>query len=358
MKYGDFSSKVVEWYQEHHRSLPWRETRDPYKIWLSEIILQQTRVLQGLPYYLEFVRQYPTVKALAGAAERDILRLWQGLGYYSRARNLRKCAVAVVRNNNGNFPKTFLQLKELPGIGSYTAAAIASFSFDEQVAVVDGNVFRVLARIFGVTENILSSKGRRVFDQLANRLIPATNPGLHNQAVMEFGAIHCTPRDPHCADCVFRRTCVAFREKTQGILPVKSKPRKPIHRYFHYFVVRKNDKLRMSERKNRDIWTGLYDFPLHESKKPLTNEGIRRMVESKDKIFRDPRASYSVSSPYRQTLTHQVIHARFISMAHGKGSINSTHQVGSDSTFYSVNEIAALPKPVLISRYLRDTGFL
>ena len=208
MKYRVLSSKVVEWYEEHRRPLPWRRTRDPYRIWLSEIILQQTRVSQGLPYYKKFIQRYPTVQSLAVATERDVLRLWQGLGYYSRARNLRKCAITVLKDYNGKFPDNFTELKLRPGIGDYTAAAIASFSFGEPVAVLDGNVFRVLSRLFGIHDEVSSSVGKKKFATLANQLVPVDNPGQHNQAMMEFGALHCTPANPLCADCSLKTVCI------------------------------------------------------------------------------------------------------------------------------------------------------
>jgi A/G-specific adenine glycosylase len=358
MKFGDFSSKVVEWYQEHHRALPWRSTKDPYKVWLSEIILQQTRVLQGLPYYLEFVRRYPTVRALASASEREILRLWQGLGYYSRARNLRKCALTVVKDHKARFPNSFEKLKTLPGIGDYTAAAIASFSFDEPVAVVDGNVFRVLSRVFGLEDNIMSPGGKKTFTLLANRLLSKTDPGLHNQAMMEFGAMQCTPRNPKCEDCVMKRNCVAYRQGSQLSFPVKEKPRKRAHRYFYYLVARDKTKLRMSERKNQDIWKGLFDFPLLQTRKQLSKPEIFRLLGLHILKSKEKNDAPVISQEYRHILTHQVIHARFISMDYKKNNPAFLNGNGKDSAFYSVKEIASLPKPVLISRYLRDNHFL
>ncbi len=199
-----FSDKVVEWYKLNKRDLPWRETQDPYKVWLSEIILQQTRVNQGMPYYLKFLETFPTIQALASATEHEVLRLWQGLGYYTRARNLHKCAKVVVSRYGGRFPDNFKSLLELPGVGEYTAAAIASFSFKEPVAVVDGNVFRVLARVFGIENEINSPEGKKVFTTLANSLISKKFPDFHNQAIMEFGAVHCVPKNPSCPTCHFQ----------------------------------------------------------------------------------------------------------------------------------------------------------
>ena len=218
-----FSKKIVEWYLRNKRNLPWRDTTDPYKIWLSEIILQQTRVSQGLPYYEKFVQTYPTVRSLATAPQDKVMRLWQGLGYYTRARNLHKCSKQIVALLDGTFPDNFAALKKLPGVGDYTAAAIASFAFGEAVAVVDGNVFRVLSRIFGIDAPIDSLQGRHVFIRLANELISQDQPGSHNQAVMEFGATFCVPLNPPCYECIFKSSCFAFQKGMQSSLPVKAK---------------------------------------------------------------------------------------------------------------------------------------
>ncbi|HYG19647.1 MAG TPA: A/G-specific adenine glycosylase, partial [Ohtaekwangia sp.] len=235
-----FPDKVVEWYDQNKRDLPWRQTRDPYKVWLSEVILQQTRVSQGLPYYLKFIEQYPDVHALAAASEQEVLRCWQGLGYYTRARNLHKCAKQVASAHRGIFPTSFAELKTLPGIGDYTAAAIASISFGEQVAVVDGNVFRVLARIFGIDKPINSPEGKNHFSTLANALISKhPQPDIYNQAVMEFGALHCVPKNPLCDSCPFKGICVAAMQELQHALPVKLKAKPVRKRYFNYFVIRK-----------------------------------------------------------------------------------------------------------------------
>ena len=354
MKDRDFSSKIVEWYGEHHRQLPWRKTRDAYKIWLSEIILQQTRVAQGLPYYLKFIHRYPTVSSLAAAPEREILRLWQGLGYYSRARNLRKCAKAVVDLHGAKFPDSFAQLNTLPGIGDYTAAAIASFAFDEQVAVVDGNVFRVLARVFGIQNDIASAKGKKVFAELANRIIPAANPGMHNQAVMEFGAMHCLPRNPKCETCPFKRVCFASQRDLQQFLPVKEKAKKQKPRYFYYLVARHAQKILMKERGPGDIWTGLFDFPLIETESRVPANQIRRLLVENKFIRRDFIEKLEVSSPRKHILTHQIIHASFIELDLARTILLARGALIAGSAFYSARQIARLPKPVLISRHLEE----
>lgn len=361
-----FSEKVVEWYLEHRRALPWRNTRDPYRIWLSEIILQQTRVAQGLPYYRAFVKRYPGVRQLAAASEREVLRLWQGLGYYSRARHLRECAKTVVEDFSGKFPSTSAKLRQLKGIGDYTAAAIASFAFNEPVAVVDGNVFRVLSRVFGVREDIASSKGKKVFTALANRLVPADQPRLHNEAVMEFGALHCTPRNPACHTCPFSRVCTARREGLQQILPIKRGKVSASHRRFYYIVLRDGDRWLMRKRQGRDIWKGLFDFPLVESQATLSplkalkawreNSGISVSIHRRPFVF----------GPYRHVLTHQVIEARFVevSVAEQYGGTDELSSIARDKTlfkkegvaFYSSRQVGKLPKSVLISRYLGERG--
>src|SRR5688500_5070797 len=278
-----FSDKVVEWYNVNKRDLPWRDTKDPYKVWLSEIILQQTRVNQGMPYYLRFIEKFPNVHALASASEQEVLRLWQGLGYYTRARNLHKCAKQVVAVFNGEFPNTFENLLKLPGIGEYTAAAIASFSFKEPVAVVDGNVFRVLSRVFGIENEINSVEGKKIFTDLANSLINKKSPDFHNQAIMEFGALHCIPKSPLCLTCPFQSACVAAQRNLQSLLPRKAKSKPSRKRYFYYFVVQKGKSLLMKKRDQKDIWHGLYDFHLLERNRPIKIEKLLEEVANSSK---------------------------------------------------------------------------
>lgn len=347
-----FSKKVVRWYEKNRRDLPWRETKDPYRIWLSEIILQQTRVNQGLPYYLEFAETFPSVFDLAAAPEQKVLRLWQGLGYYTRARNLHKCAKEVVARYNGKFPKTSDELKALPGIGDYTAAAIASISFGQSVAVVDGNVFRVLARIFGIDTPINTPEGRRVFTKLANELVPKQNPDIHNQAMMEFGARFCTPRNPLCEICPFQSDCFAYKNSLQHLLPVKLQLKKARKRYFYYFAIQKGKSFLMKKREEKDIWQGLYDFVLVETKRPV--DPVKLFTEEKSlKKFKKGKLS-EISSMYKHMLSHQLIHSRFIQIRLPQNvSLN-----GSGLKFYSLKRVAELPKPVLISKFLSDYQLL
>jgi A/G-specific adenine glycosylase len=346
-----FSDKVVKWYQQNLRDLPWRQTNDPYKVWLSEVILQQTRVIQGLPYYLKFVAAYPDVMALAKAPEQEVLRLWQGLGYYTRARNLHKCAHEVASKYKGVFPASFAELKGLPGIGDYTAAAIASICFREPVAVVDGNVFRVLSRIFGIDTPINTPEGKKQFTAQANALITRRNPDIYNQAVMEFGALQCTPRNPGCETCPFGSTCFAAQKSLQDKLPVKIKGREVRKRYFNYFVFKKGNSLLMKKRQQKDIWHGLYDFYLVETQKSVKTSVL---FEADTVLQKIKTLSKSVISQkkYKHVLTHQIIISTFTVLE------QRVPQKNKDYKFYSRKMIAELPKPVLISRFLEDHQLL
>lgn len=345
----NFSHKILSWYIENKRSLPWRDTKDPYKIWLSEIILQQTRVAQGLPYYLKFVEQFPTVFSLAKAKEQDVLRLWQGLGYYSRARNLHHCAKEVVEKFQGRFPNNFQDLQKLRGIGSYTAAAVASISFLQPVAVVDGNVFRVFSRVFGIDKDISDSKTKNFFFELGNELISNEHPDEFNQAIMEFGATHCLPKNPLCNECIFKKQCIANAKDLQTVLPVKSKKQKIRKRYFYYFVIRKGNRILMRQREEKDIWQGLFDFYLIESTKP---KAIKNLL-LENEIFKKMEVG-EVSKNYKHVLSHQHLLARFISV----NSVKLSFKELKDYKYYSLNEIRKLPKPVLILQYLKDEGIL
>lgn len=260
----EFSHVLRGWYKEEKRDLPWRNTIDPYKIWLSEIILQQTRVEQGKAYYNKFIAHFPTVFELAKADEIEVLNLWQGLGYYARARNLHASAKIIVSEFSGVFPKNYQTISLLKGVGPYTAAAIASFSYNEKVSVVDGNVYRVLSRIFGIETPIDSSLGKKQFAELAQSLIDEKEPGTHNQAIMEFGALHCTPQNPNCLNCPFNQKCFAFEKKSIKNLPVKSKKIAVKNRFLNYLVFTWGNKIILQKRGDKDIWAHLFEFPLIE----------------------------------------------------------------------------------------------
>ena len=346
-----FSKKVVEWYELNKRDLPWRTTKDPYKVWLSEIILQQTRVNQGLPYYLRFIENFPDVFSLANASEQAVLRLWQGLGYYTRARNLHRCAKMVVAEYNGVFPNTFDDLRKLPGIGDYTAAAIASICFRQPVAVVDGNVYRVLSRIFGIETSITSLKGKKEFFELANALIDSKKTDVYNQGMMEFGALFCTPKNPDCQSCPFKSTCVAHKNSLQHVLPIKDKAKNSRKRYFYYFAIKKGSSFLMQQRNQKDIWHGLYDFYCIEKEKSVALSELR-----KEKGF--PKTTLkniqTETGYYKHVLSHQIIFAKFfiLEIADQKAALPDHLR------FYSKKKMAELPKPVLISRFLDDHKLL
>ena len=345
-----FSEVLIHWYHTKKRDLPWRKTKDPYKIWLSEVILQQTRVAQGSPYYEKFVENYPTVMDLANADEQEVLRLWQGLGYYSRARNMYATAKIVVNDIDGIFPNNYKGLLKLKGIGPYTAAAIASFAFNDKVAVVDGNVFRVLARVFGIETDISSHEAKNVFSELANKLISTESPSTYNQAIMEFGAIHCTPTNPDCMFCVFADSCVANAKGMQAILPIKSKKVKIRNRFFDYFVIEQNGNFLMHQRPEGDIWTGLNDFYLVENEDKLSE-----LDEIKDDFLRETLTKAIIkghSESIKHILTHQRIEARF-------WHILLSEEVAPPTgyEFYSLDEVEVLPKPILIEKYLKSSWF-
>lgn len=353
MQHLFFSQKIIAWYNSYKRDLPWRNINNPYFIWISEIILQQTRVIQGLPYYLKFIETFPTVQDLAAADEKDVLRLWQGLGYYSRARNLHTTAKIVVENYGGDFPNTYQELLKLKGIGTYTAAAIASFAFGEKVAVLDGNVYRVLSRVFGEFTDIASNEAKKVFTKIAETVLPEKNSDVHNQAIMEFGAIQCTPGMPNCMFCPLSMDCVANATGRVGMLPVKSKKTKVRERFFNYFVIEQNRNFAMHERTKKDIWSGMYDFYLKEF--------LEKMNSLEDIVVKDDFLNNLLKNSvikresivYVHILTHQKIQTKFW---HIEVSLDFAINLPSDFRWYSLNEVDDLPKSTLVNNYL--TSFI
>lgn len=306
-----FKNELIAWYRKHKRDLPWRNTKDPYQIWLSEIILQQTRVEQGLPYYLKFLEHFPTVSSFADASEDQVLHLWQGLGYYSRGRNMLKTAKNIQENMNGVFPHQYKELIKLIGIGEYTAAAISSFSSNEAKAVVDGNVYRVLARYFGIETPINSTLGKKQFQEAADELLDTNNAGEHNQAMIEFGALQCKPKNPNCAQCPFVTSCYAYKNKMVQQLPVKLKTIKIKHRYFYYFIISYQNQILIKRRDNTDIWAGLHDFPLIERENETNIDDILKQTEL-DFWFQTKFTVKSISPQIKHILTHQRLFAQFI----------------------------------------------
>lgn len=315
-----FSNKLIPWYLENKREMPWRQTTNPYFIWLSEIILQQTRVAQGLPYYIAFIETFPTIQDLAAAPEEQVLKLWQGLGYYSRARNLHSASKYVVYDCKGIFPNTYESIKKMKGVGDYTASAIASICFNESTAVVDGNVYRVLSRVFGIDTPINSASGIKEFKALSQKLIDPEKPATYNQAIMEFGAIHCKPQNPDCSQCIFNDQCLAYATNSISKLPVKINKTKIKHRYLHYLVYRsKQGETLLQQRMGKDIWQGLYEFPCIEmgqpQKQPFTLNGDRfRESAMQHSIIADYELIHIIQyneAPIIHKLSHQHLHTTF-----------------------------------------------
>jgi A/G-specific adenine glycosylase len=298
---------LTDWYYRNKRPLPWRQSKDPYNIWLSEVIMQQTRIAQGTAYYLRFVKTFPSVHELANAPLDAVLKLWEGLGYYSRARNLHQAANQIVSEYAGEFPSTYDELLTIKGIGPYTAAAIASICFNRHKAVVDGNVFRVLARLKGIDLPINSTSGRKRFQQEADALILQTDmPGDFNQAMMEFGAIHCTPKKPLCATCDFQQICVAYTTGAVEKLPVKQKAKPLRNRYLHYLVAQTGEMIWIQQREQGDIWSHLFEFPLYESEKQI-NQPKKLALEIGLKAQKPSR----LAGPIKHILSHQRLHITF-----------------------------------------------
>jgi A/G-specific adenine glycosylase len=303
------SDKLIAWYKKYKRDLPWRNISDPYKIWLSEIILQQTQVVQGLSYYIKFTETFPTIIDLANAPEDQVMRLWQGLGYYSRARNLHSAAKEVKINYKGKFPNTYESIKALKGVGDYTAAAVSSFAFNLPHAVVDGNVYRVLSRLFNVNTPINSTRGKKEFQLLANELLNHKNPGLHNSAMMEFGALWCKPQNPKCEECPLQEYCLAHEKNTVNLLPLKDKKIKIRNRYLHYFIFNFKDSVYVQKRTEKDIWQNLYEFYLIETEEDTSPELVLKNTNLK-KLIKEINV-ISIKAEKKHILSHQHIYATF-----------------------------------------------
>lgn len=343
----EFSRELTGWYEENKRDLPWRNTKDAYIIWLSEIILQQTRVEQGKPYFYRFAEKYPTVTHFAAAPEDDILKLWQGLGYYSRGRNMLKTAQLVQENYNGVFPVRYDELIKLKGIGEYTAAAISSFAANEARAVVDGNVYRVLARYFGIDEPINSPKGKKLFQQLADDVLNRQQPGLHNQAMMEFGAMLCKPKNPACGICPVRLGCIAFKTNATASLPVKLNKVKIRKRYFNYLLIMDGDRVLMNKRDERDIWANMYDLPVIETQELMAPENVIALTEITN-FFTENITITNKFEVIKHVLTHQHLFIQFI-------VLQSKPAVLKDSWQYiSIADAWNLPMPKCIFIFIKD----
>lgn len=339
-----FHNILIKWYLQNKRDLPWRNTTDPYLIWLSEIMLQQTRVAQGMPYFFSFTKEFPTVFDLANANEEQVLKLWQGLGYYSRARNLHKTAQYVANELNGVFPPAYKELLKLKGVGEYTAAAIASFSYNEAVPVVDGNVFRVLSRYFDIESDIALPGTKKEFTELASQLMPKANPAIFNQAIMEFGALQCVPKNPDCNVCVFNDGCAGLQKKKVSFLPVKSKKTKVTNRFFNYFVL--EDELGntlVQKREAKGIWHNLYEFPLLETHEIADFDFVSNVVQNN--VFSNYTIigieEYSHATVIHK-LSHQHLHIQF-----WKIRINEIIKEGID-----LNQLKTFPFPIVIYNFI------
>ncbi len=342
-----FAPKLIEWYNFNKRDLPWRNTQDPFKIWMSEIILQQTRVQQGLPYYERFVAAFASVTDLANAPLDDVLRLWQGLGYYSRARNMHQAATYIRDDLAGIFPNSFENLLQMKGVGRYTAAAIASFAYNEQVPVVDGNVQRLLARIFGVSDDIMHPKTQKIFETIANQHIPKENPGIFNQAIMEFGSLYCTPSKPDCESCIFNSICFAHKHQMASELPVKLKKTKVRKRFFQYAIFRNSGRLALGQRLHKDIWNGLFEFYLVESDTELTDDQMNQQLEAEGLTH---FKLVNVSDSRTHILSHQRLATKFYIYQ----IENSEMLEKKGLSFYNEVEVENLAKPVLLVNYLEQ----
>ena len=346
----NFSKILLEWYVLNKRELPWRNTDNPYLIWLSEIILQQTRVEQGLPYYLKFVKAFPTINDLAGAEEDKVLKFWQGLGYYSRARNLHHSARYIIQNHNGIFPKKYSDILNLKGVGSYTAAAIASFSFGLPYAVVDGNVIRVLSRVFGIETPSDSYAGKKKFQKLAQALLSKRSPAENNQAIMDFGAIQCVPKSPKCNLCPFIAYCIAYETNSVNSLPVKVKKNKPKNRFLHYLFIQNKNGI-VLEKRRVGVWKGLYELPFLEYSNKKTDLEVLSSFEWLD-FFKNKNYKLKlVSEEFVHKLSHQHIYAKFWIVSIGFSEIE-------DHTFVKNSEIKNYPVSRLTDKFLNTYSII
>lgn len=340
----NFSKLLIKWYLQNKRDLPWRNTTDPYLIWLSEIMLQQTRVAQGMPYFLAFTTTFPTVFDLANADEQQVLKLWQGLGYYSRARNLHQTAKYVANDLNGVFPSTYEELLQLKGVGAYTAAAIASFSYNEVVPVVDGNVFRVLARFFDIETDIANASAKKEFTDLALELISKKEPAIFNQAIMEFGALQCVPKNPDCSVCVFNSGCLALKYNKVDQLPVKLKKTKVTNRFFNFLILEDIvGNTLIQKRTAKGIWHNLYEFPLLETEGVKDFDFVSSVV--KERFFQN-HTIIGMEELTPKAIMHKLSH-QHLSIKFWKVSINGVLENG-----ISLEEAKLFPFPIVIHNFL------
>ena len=347
----EYRKTLTAWYNHNKRELPWRGTTDPYKIWVSEVILQQTRVLQGMEYYHNFLHAFPDIPSLAKAPEEEVLKVWQGLGYYSRARNMHHAAQTIVSRHGGRFPDNYQAIRNLKGIGDYTAAAIASISFDLPYAVVDGNVYRVLSRLFGISTPIDSSSGKKEFYGLAQMMLDIRRPGDFNQSLMEFGAIQCIPGLPDCGNCPLSQKCYAFHNQSVADLPVKAKQVRQKERFMNYLCISWQDKILLEKRGDKDIWRNMYQFPLIETPERVSPEGIIQSTEWQTILGNQPFIIESVFPERTHILTHQRLFIRFFLVSR-KGD-----QLPEGVIAVEKSAIAKYPVPKPVELFLQQMGF-
>lgn len=347
-KFSGFNNAITFWFNDNKRNLPWRKTKDSYKIWVSEIILQQTRVNQGIEYYKNFIRKFKNINALASADINEVLKIWQGLGYYSRARNMHETAKKVVQEKGGIFPVKYEEIIKLKGIGKYTAAAIASICFGEAIPVVDGNVYRVISRYKGIFTPIDSNNAYSEFYSTAKNLMLSSEPGTFNQSVMELGAIICTPKKPDCKQCPVAKGCYARKYHKIDLLPAKSKSTKVRKRYFNYLVISNNENILIKKRVQNDIWKSLFDFPLIESKKNISVYELLCLDEFRNNWKFKKRNLLNSSKIYEHKLTHQIIYARFYKFK----LIDSETPVISDISMIKLKQLHSFPVPRLVDKYI------
>ena len=345
-----FSTLLLKWNRERNsRKMPWKGEKDPYKIWLSEIILQQTRVEQGLDYYNKFTHEYPNIHQLAQATDDQVYKLWEGLGYYTRCRNLLFTARYISKELGGKFPDNYLAIKALKGIGPYTAAAISSFAFNLPHAVVDGNVFRVLARIFNISVPVDTTQGKKIFTELAEKLLDKKSPAHYNQAIMDFGAVICKPVNPDCKQCVFNKDCYAFLNGVVDQLPVKEKKIRIKTRWFYYLVLEYKNQVYIRQRQGKDIWQQLFEFPLMESDNELEEERIFELAE-KNRLLGKAKYNVLALSPFfKQQLSHQLIRARFINI-----QVNAPVNIAEGGQWVGKNDLKRFAFPRIVNQYLQQ----
>lgn len=345
----DFTSLLLEWNKTGNiRQMPWKGEKDPYRIWLSEVILQQTRVEQGLAYYHRFINRFPTINDLAMASDETVFKLWEGLGYYSRCRNLLATARIIAFEKNGVFPDTYEEIIKLKGIGAYTAAAIGSFAFGHPFAVLDGNVFRVLSRYFGITTPIDSPEGKKLYATLANALLDFSSPGIYNQAIMDFGAVICKPRSPICKTCILQADCQAFKLGCVEKLPIKSRQLQRKTRFFYYFILSYNDAYYIRQRLGADIWKDLHEWVLVEKEEELDPLKTDFSIELKKVLKGFKGTILSISAPEIQQLTHQTIRGRFI-----KVQLQRPLPASTDLKLIPITDLKRFAFPKFINAFLQ-----